>query len=465
MRSFSPTPGFVVAATSSGVGKTTTTAAICSILRDAGYAVQPFKTGPDYVDPTYLTLAAGRPCRNLDGFPNPGLMPYFYKTACAARGGAQIAVVEGVMGMYDGLGPDGLYSTAWLARTLDLPVVLLVDAKAAATSVAAVVKGFASLEPLAPRVAGVIANRVSGAGHAELIASALERFVGVPLVGWIPHLRDEAFASRHLGLVPALEREGVRETLDRFAAAVREHLDIEKLVRLATRPQSTDIEPTLPEPIRKGDGSPLRVAVATDDAFCFQYDGNWELLARLGAEIVRTSPLADAALPAGTDLLILSGGYPEEFARALSRNRSYIESVRTFGKIGRIYAECGGMMYLAKAITYRGKRWQEVGLLDGEAVMTDRLQPFGYVEATALRDNLLFSAGETVRAHEFHYSKIEGPEPEAFSVEKAARRETRWRDGFTNGGTRLLGTYLHIDFHSCPAAAARMLRNAAGEGK
>lgn len=462
---YTDTKGFVLAAASSGVGKTTVASAICSVLAEKGHVVQPFKTGPDFVDPTYLTLAAGRTCRSLDGFPNPELMPFFYAEGCSAGGGlpaADIAVVEGVMGMYDGLGPDGLYSTAWLAKSLGLPVVLLVDAKAAATSVAAVVKGFASLEPLALKIAGVIANRVSGEGHAELIAEALDRFAGIPLIGWLPSIKDAFFPSRHLGLIPALERESTESTLERFTQAVREHVDLSRLVALAELPQGHFVKPDIPTVPLKRNGSRVKIAVAKDDAFCFHYYENWELLQKMGAEICFTSPLHDSSLPDRVDLLILPGGYPEEFADRLSANRTYIESVRGFSKTGAIYAECGGMLYLTKSMAYRGERYDMVGLIDADTVMTDKLQRFGYVEAVSLQDNLLFTKGQTFRAHEFHYSKVTGAEPGAFRVNRVSRRNNEWDDGYSVCAGRTLATYLHINFYTCGEAVGRMLSDITG---
>lgn len=468
MPGFAQTKGFVIAASASGVGKTTVCSAICSALAEAGHVVQPFKAGPDFVDPTYLSLGAGRACGNLDGFPNPDLMPFFYARRCGAEGGApaaDIAVIEGVMGLYDGLGPEGLYSTAWLARALDLPVILLVDASAAATSVAAVVHGFATLEPLAPRIAGVIANRVSGEGHAEVIRDALGRFVGIPLVGWLPKLPDAEFSSRHLGLIPAMERRGTAEKLARMMAAVRGSIDMEELVRLAEAPRAPLVEPELPGVIRKADGAPVKVAVARDNAFCFHYEENWDLFRRLGAEILYTSPLHDGAPPREADVLILPGGYPEEFAGELSQNAAYLESLRSFARARGIYAECGGMMYLTNALRRGDERFPTAGLIEADAVMTGRLQRFGYVKATSLCDNLLFREGEELRAHEFHYSKLEPAQterPNAFSVKRASGAGETWIDGFSKnsgqGGERLLATYLHVNFYSCPQAAARLLR-------
>ncbi|MDR1515800.1 MAG: cobyrinate a,c-diamide synthase [Synergistaceae bacterium] len=468
MASFSDTKGFILAAAASGAGKTTVASAICRTLREMGLEVQPFKTGPDFVDPTYLSHAAGRRCRSLDGFPNPGLMPFFYSEGCSARKNlpnADIAVIEGVMGMYDGLDAAGLYSSAWLAHTLGLPVVLLVDAKSSAASVAAVVKGFATLEPLAPRVVGVIANRVSGEGHAETIRETLLRFVGIPLIGWLHDLKDTAFPSRHLGLIPAgerrkeQERQDTEETLLRFVCEIRAHVDIRGLINMADVPSGVWREPELPEPVKKADGSAVSVAVAADDAFCFHYHENWELLERLGAELIQTRPMTDRSVPGGADALILPGGYPEEFARELAGNREYLASVREFAGRGVTYAECGGMMYLARGVEFGGVRSEMAGVIEAEAQMTGKLHRFGYVEGTALKDNILFKEGETVKAHEFHYSSMEGAPPEAFSVRRALRGG-EWIDGYAIAD-RLLATYLHINFYSCPRSAGRFLTKAA----
>ena len=453
MREFSGTKGFVLGAASSGSGKTTIAAALCRALRDAGMAVQPFKAGPDFIDPTYLSLASGRTCRNLDAFPCPGLMPYFYAEQCREGTQADIAVVEGVMGLYDGAGAEGAYSTAHLARKLGLPVILIVDAKAAATSVAATVKGFATLDPLAPSVAGVIANRASDERHASLIGEAVRRYAGIPMVGWVPNIGGRSFPSRHLGLVPANEREETNGVIERFAQALSERLDVGMLAQIARAPSGKYVEPDLPDGVTKAGGSPVRVAVADDDAFCFHYRENWQLFTRLGAEVTPVSPLRDKFVPEDTDLLILPGGYPEVFRDELRANENFTRSARDFAKKGCVYAECGGMMYLCR---------NYAGVMDADALMTDRLSRFGYVEGRALGDNLIMKGGDTVRAHEFHYSRIEGAPPGAFSVRKFSRPADEWKDGYSLNGGRLLATYLHINFYSRPESAARMLSRAAG---
>ena len=465
MPRFSDTKGFVLAATSSGAGKTTVASALCRALREAGLEVQPFKTGPDFVDPTYLSHASGRKCRSLDGFPNPGLMLFFYAEGCSSRENtpkADIALIEGVMGMYDGLGAEGLYSTAWLARELELPVILIADAKSSATSVAATVKGFASLDK-APRIAGVIANRVSGLRHAETIAEALRMFAGIPLLGWLHDIKDASFPSRHLGLIPAGEPQNTEAALLRFVQEIKANVDIKRLIGVSETPSGVMRRPELPEAVIKPDGSPVKIAVASDDAFCFQYIENLELFERLGAALIPTSPIADRSVPEEADALILPGGYPEEFAAELSANAEYLASVRKFHDHGRIYAECGGMMYLARSVEHRGIKHGMTGILDADARMTGKLHRFGYVEGTALQDNMLFKKGETVRAHEFHHSSMEGRAPETFSVRRASRADGEWIDGYISAD-RLRATYLHINFYSCPTSARRFLLLAASGG-
>jgi cobyrinic acid a,c-diamide synthase len=462
MKGFSETRGFVLAAASSGTGKTTITSAICRIMRDNGMAVQPFKTGPDFVDPTYLSMSSGRTCRNLDGFPCPDLMPFFYAEGCRGETGADIAVIEGVMGLYDGLGADGVYSTAWLARTLGLPVILIVDARSAATSVAATVKGFATLNPLAPQVVGVIANRVSSESHAKLIGEATARFAGVPLVGWMPNVKDDAFISRHLGLVPAFEQEATASVMENFTRALREHLDIRQLIDIARTPSGEYNEPDMPRMVRKENGSPVRVAIADDEAFCFHYRENWRLLERLGAEVTMVSPMRSDSIPDETDLLILPGGYPEEFMASLSENEKFMSAVTDFSKTKCVYAECGGMLYLSRGMEYKNETRRMVGVIDADVKMTGKLSRFGYVEGRALRDNLLMREGETIRAHEFHYSKLEGASPDAFLVRKFSRPENTWTDGYATQDGRLLATYLHINFYTRPESARHMLIRAAG---
>jgi cobyrinic acid a,c-diamide synthase len=308
----------------------------------------------------------------------------------------------------------------------------------------------------------VIANRVSGEDHASLIEEATAKFAGVPLVGWMPDLRAEAFPSRHLGLVPAFEREATEGTMENFTLALREHLDIRRLLDIAQKPTGDYLEPEIPKPALKSGGAPVRVAIADDEAFCFQYRENWRLLELLGAEVGMVSPMRGEPIQDGTDLLILPGGYPEEFMAPLSNNKPFIKSVADFSKSGCLYAECGGMLYLSRSMEYRGETCRMAGVIGADTKMTGKLSRFGYVEGRALRDNLLMERKETVRAHEFHYSKLEGDSPGAFSVRKFARPEREWTDGYALEDGRLLATYLHVNFYSNPRYARRMLARAAG---
>jgi cobyrinic acid a,c-diamide synthase len=271
-------------------------------------------------------------------------------------------------------------------------------------------------------------------------------------------VRGASYPSRHLGLVPASEHGNTDELLDRFASLVGEGMDIETIANAARPPEGRLVTPEIPAAAAGGNRArPFLVAVADDDAFCFHYRENWEFLRALGADVVYTSPLRDESLPAGADLLILPGGYPEEFADRLAENSGYMRSVREFSRAGRIYAECGGMMYLTRGIEYGGRRTPMAGVIGADTFMTPKLRRFGYVEARALKDNILFRRGETVRAHEFHYSDISGLTPEVFSVRRVSRKDGVWTDGFTGKDGGLLATYLHINFWSCPAAAARLV--------
>ena len=447
--------GFVLGAPASGAGKTTLASALILALRRRGHRVQPFKVGPDYIDPSFLSLASGRPCGNLDGFLTPRRIPWILEEGSR---GADLTVVEGVMGLYDGLGPEGLHSTARVARELALPVVLAVDASASATSVAALVHGFASL-PGAPEVAGVLANRVSGPRHGDLIRESLARFSCPPLLGWIPPL-EETLPSRHLGLVQAFERAATGEILERVASILEASVDLEALERLCREPRGVPEAPAFPDPVRTPDGSPLVLAVARDEAFSFLYRESLACLEALGATLAFFSPLRDPGLPEGTRGIYLPGGYPEEHLDELAANRPLLDSLRAARARGiPLYGECGGMMFLARTLTDRvGRTAPLAGLLDLEISFRKRLSRFGYVTCTAREDTLLFPAGTSVPAHEFHYSQAAGEEPRAFDVLRASGGEG-WREGYARPG--LLAGYGHVNLLACPEAAARWLRVAA----
>lgn len=458
-------PGIVIAAPESGVGKTTFTAGLCRALTRRGVRVQPFKAGPDFIDPSYHTLAAGRECRNLDGFlTSSSMLPFLYARGCA---GADIAVIEGVMGLYDGIGSEGRNSTASLARALSLPVVLLLDATKGATSLAATALGFATLSTTEegrrvppPSVVGVILCGLREGELKTLISEAVERFAGLPVLGSIRQVPEAHFPSRHLGLIPAAERSELSLQLERLADAIDEGVSLERLTALAKAPSIPAGAAFPPEVVRVLEAPPrqsVRIAVARDKVFTFYYRDGLELLEELGAELLETSPAADAALPEEIDGLYLGGGYPEEFLGELAGNESYLADLRRRRVLGLpVYAECGGMMYLAREITGRnGERAELAGLLDLSVIMTGRLRRFGYVEARLETETLLASRGEVLRGHEFHYSEGAGETPAAYLVRRASRPEVCWNEGYVR--PNLLASYVHLHFWGCPGAAARFV--------
>ena len=443
----------IVAGTASGVGKTTVTLALLAALRERGLRVQPFKAGPDFIDPGHHEAVCGVVSRTLDAWMLPAEenRRIFWRAA----GGRDVAVVEGMMGLFDGLRGDGEEgSSAALAKALGLPVVLVIDAGGAARSAAAVLRGFRDFDP-ALRLAGVVFNRVGGAAHrADLAAAATP--LGVPFLGVLPWEPSATVPERHLGLVTAAETPWTREGVRRLAALARDHLDLARLLAESEVREPAALPPEPPPlPAR------LRVAVARDAAFSFYYRDNLDRLAAAGAELVGWSPLADAALPAGTRLLYLGGGYPEVHAPRLAANAAARAAVREFAAAGgAIYAECGGLMYLAEMLrTLDGTPHPMCGVLPLAVRMEPRLAALGYVEvAIALDDGPPLRA----RGHEFRHSTLEGAPAAgletAYEVRDARGGAVR-REGYRRGGT--LASYVHLHFGSCPELPVRLLARAA----
>ncbi|MGW5415829.1 cobyrinate a,c-diamide synthase [Actinomadura geliboluensis] len=435
-------PRLVVAAPSSGSGKTTVATGLMAALRARGLAVSPHKVGPDYIDPGYHALAAGRPGRNLDPWlvGEERVAPLFRHGAA----GCDVAVVEGVMGLFDGRGDTGFASTAHVAELLAAPVVLVVDAARQSRSVAALVHGFATFEP-GVRVAGVVLNRVGSDRHEELCRGALES-AGVPVLGAIR--RDDAVVnpSRHLGLIPAAERGAAAvQAVERLGALVERSCDVEALVRLA------GTAPPLPGPVwdPAGEVEPVAgrpvVAVAGGPAFTFSYREHVELLRAAGADVAVFDPLRDAALPDGTAALVIGGGFPEVHAAELAANAPMLASVAAFG--GPVAAECAGLLYLCEELDGQAM----CGLVPGRARMTPRLT-LGYREAVAVGSSLLTRPGERFHGHEFHRTVLTGGGEPLF----------RWRDGGGTGADgfgsdRITASYLHLHWAGYPEAAQRVV--------
>ncbi|HVW30619.1 MAG TPA: cobyrinate a,c-diamide synthase [Polyangiaceae bacterium] len=441
-------PRLVISGTASGVGKTTVTVALTRALRTRGLRVAPFKCGPDYLDPTYHARAAGSPCHNLDGW----LMGQraVLETFTRAASDADIAIVEGVMGTFDGASPTSdAGSTAQIAKWLAAPVALVCDASGMARSIAALVHGFATFDP-ALRIGAVIANRVGSRGHLDLLRKALP---APPIAGGFTEDALLAFPERHLGLTTAAH-DVVPESL--FAAwgeRAAEWLDLDALLELA---RSAPALPTRASAsaVRASASSRCRIGVAHDAAFHFYYEDNLRRLEALGAELVRFSPLRDRELPA-VDGLYIGGGYPEIHAEELAANKALLGRIADFSAAGGpIYAECGGLMLLTAGITTSdGRLHPMVGVFPAHAEMRDRLQALGYVEVETTAPTPLGATGVRFRGHQFRYSELRQLDRIdcAYAVRRSRDGELS-REGWIVKNT--LGSYVHAHWGENPAAAA-----------
>ncbi|MFF2654789.1 cobyrinate a,c-diamide synthase [Streptomyces sp. NPDC058045] len=440
-------PRLVLAAPASGSGKTTVATGLMAAFTERGLAVSPHKVGPDYIDPGYHALATGRPGRNLDAFlcGTELLGPLF---AHGARG-CQLAVVEGVMGLFDGASGRGeLASTAQVAKVLRAPVVLVVDASAQSRSVAALVHGFAAWDPQV-RVGGVILNKVGSDRHEALLRDALDE-AGVPVLGALRRDGRVRTPSRHLGLVPVAERHtAALEAVRAMAEQVRTGCDLPALLELARSAPPLADEPWDPEAAVAGSapGRRPRIAVAGGPAFTFAYPEHTELLAAAGAEVAVFDPLRDEELPPDTDGLVIGGGFPEEYAPQLSANEPLRKAVAALADSGApVAAECAGLLYLARSLDGAPM----CGVLDAEARMSPRLT-LGYREAVAVADSALAAAGTRSRGHEFHRTVLEpgaGPVP-AWGLHTPDRRV----EGFVRGGVH--ASYLHTHWAGGPELVRR----------
>lgn len=442
----------VIAGTASGVGKTSLTLGIARALRNRGLRVLAAKVGPDYLDPKQLSQATGRPCMNLDAF----MMgkPYVVDWVSRAARDVDLILVEGVMGLFDGVEPDDNHgSTAEMADWLSSNVVLVAEARAQARSFAATVQGFLHF-PMGNRIAGVIANRVGGESHAQLLTRALNS-VGLPnLLGYVPEGAMPDLPSRHLGLI-APENDAALEAL---AAAVEQYVPLEKLLALATPiPQKANAVPP-PAP------SSLRLAVAQDEAFSFIYADLRQALEARGVQWLPCSPLRDARIPEDAQALYLPGGYPEEHGQVLAENRAFLDSLRSFAERRPIYAECGGLMLLTRSLVDRNGRTHELaGILPGQTTMHGRIARLGYAEVTLLHHSLWGTPGDTCRGHEFHFSDLSLDEPGATDWQRVYqvdyRGGLRTLEGYQKG--RVLASYVHLHFASRPQALSHLLETLA----
>jgi cobyrinic acid a,c-diamide synthase len=436
----SPLSAIVVAGTHSGVGKTSVTLGLIGAFRRRGLTVQPFKVGPDFIDPLHHQHASGRPARNLDGWmldPEINLERFARATA-----DADVAVIEGVMGLFDGSeGKSDRGSTAEMAKLLGLPVLLVIDASAMARSAAALIHGYVSFDPDL-RVAGVILNNVGSETHAGMIRDAVAG--AVPILGALPRAKDLVVPERHLGL--HLPHEARAEYVDQLATLIEEHIDLDALLANSGIERRT-AQAAAPSPPQR-----IRLALARDEAFCFYYTDNLELLEQAGAELVSFSPI-DEPLPENIDGIYLGGGYPELHADKLAANTSTRKAIREFASAGGpIYAECGGLMYLARTLELNGETHPLCGVLPFSTTMPAPLA-IGYVEVTTTGGP--FGSGQTARGHLFHHSAIAGDPltDRCYRIKNSHGEETQ--EGYLIDN--VLASYAHLHLASNPALAAAFI--------
>ncbi len=452
------TPRLVIAGTASSVGKTTLASGLIAAFKAQGLTVQSFKVGPDYIDPDYLAHVTGRPCRNLDSWMlGEGALQQVLAQGCL---GADLAIVEGMMGLFDGRGGGTEGSTAEVARVIRAPVILVIDVGKMAESAAAIALGFRTYLP-SVKLAGVLLNNVGSDGHRRSVEEAVWARARLPVVGALPAIAALGIPERQLGLLPVGENKEWDRILGLLSEAVRKHVDLELLLKIA---QKADLVPLVPKKVFRGTpaaGARVRLAVAYDEAFNFYYPENLELLEEQGAEIVPFSPLEDGHVPADCAGIYLGGGFPEVHVERLARNGAMAESLqRAHRSRIPIYAECGGLMYLGRSLkTGDGQTFAMANIIPVEVEMHSDLHRFGYRQLLTLEDSILSPRGQFYRGHEFHWSRItnqDGGLKPAYQMLNAEGDFIGY-EGFV--GPNLLASYVHLHFGQNPLLTEKFLQH------
>lgn len=426
---------FVIAGTSSNVGKTTLTIGILKALVNKGLKVNSFKCGPDYIDPMFHSFITGKKSINLDLYlMNEESVKYTFINHSVG----DISVIEGVMGLYDGVKKDfkEISSTAKVAKTINAPVVLVIDGSGVSTSAAAEVLGFKNFDKDL-NIKGVIVNKIHGENHYNLIKDSVEKYTGIECLGYLKYNKDIAIESQHLGLIPSNEIEVLNVKIDILVKSIEETIDIDRLIELS------NVEDTLTSNYKiEHKNYNLKIAIANDKAFNFYYEDNLEYFKNNGIELIDFSPINDKNLPKEISGIYLGGGFPEKFAKELSDNKSMLQDIKKFANnFGMIYGECGGLMYLGNCIyDFNKKRHKMVSVFDLETEMTEKLQRFGYIEVNY--NNMLF------RAHEFHRSKIINDKnvKKSYLINRFTNKSKVYKGGFTY--KNVLAGYPHVHFYS-----------------
>lgn len=440
-------PRFVIAGAHSGTGKTTLTLGLLAVLKETGYNVQPYKVGPDYIDPGLHRAACDTYSHNLDSWMgNEDVVKSVFETYASNK---DIAVIEGVMGLFDGVkGNLNQGSTAHVAKILDAPVILIVNAGGMAGSCAALIKGFKEFDKDV-NLAGVIFNNVGSENHSRFLEDIVNEYLDIPCVGYLVRNEKITMPERHLGLLPASENYKLKNQLEPLKKIIKEGINIDKLLEIANKAPALSNKSNKKDVLQKN----VRIGVAWDSAFNFYYQDSITFLQELGAEIKYFSPLKDKKIP-DVHGLYLGGGFPEMFLEELAANREICSLIKEKYENGMpIYAECGGYMYLMEKIKdFKGNRYSGLGIIPGEVKMTDKLAALGYVKAASESDSILLNKGEVIKGHEFHWSEMEGiPEKYAAYTLVGGRGQDGRKEGFAY--KNLLGSYVHLHLRSNPAAA------------
>ena len=453
-------PRIIIAGTTSGVGKTSITLGVLHKFKDMGFEIQSFKIGPDFIDPAYHTFVTNNPCYNLDSWlmGEEGVLDTFEKYTI----GKDIAVIEGVMGLFDGAeGKNDFASTAQIAKILDSPIILVIDASKAARSIAAIAYGFLNFDKKL-KIKGIILNKIASKKHFYLIKDAFDNKIKIPIVGVIYKNQEFTFSERHLGLIPTVELDNKRkQNILNSTRTIADYLDHDKLISLIKPLKNKKTLKKKDKPNNKPKN--IKIAVALDNSFNFYYQENLDALQKKGAELIFFSPLNDNYLPHNIDGILLGGGFPEILSKDLTKNQSMMKSIKKIAENGiPLYAECGGLMYLSKSIKeekFEFKKNNEdieleekpkntyrmVGLIDATTIMTNKLT-LNYTQGKILNESFLFGKVSYIRGHEFHYSKIENIPPDtrySYSLDKGIGISES-KDGIIVYNT--IASYTHLHF-------------------
>lgn len=451
----------LIAGSYSGVGKTTISLGLMKALSKRGKKVQPFKVGPDYIDPMYHRFVTGEWSRNLDSYMlDDEQIKFVFKNSSE---GKDISVIEGVMGLYDGIGTEiNKHSTSQMSKILKSPVILVIDGKGMGASAGAMVLGYKQLDKDV-EIVGVIANNVRTQRHYNIIKESIERFCGIEVLGYLPPDENVSVESRNLGLFPSNEIEDLERKVNTIADEMEKHIDIDRIIELSESENVTssfELNMFSEDPEVRALAEGKTVAVAYDKAFNFYYPDNIDLFKEIGANIITFSPINDEEIPEA-DLLYMGGGFPEVFAEELEKNVSMRKSIKKAHDEGlAIYAECGGLMYLGDSLVdMDGKKHEMVGAISGYSEMKKGLRRFGYCIATAKEDNLISYKGQEMSGHEFHSSEFYSDLNTAFTMKKVVEDEVvdEWEGGYYVNNT--LASYLHIHFYNNLSMVCYLLSN------